>query len=144
MRIAIIGSRSIIDPWLLLEAISESGFEVTSIVSGGAKGADNLAERYASKYEIPITVLLADWDKHGKSAGMRRNAEVLAVCDAVIALWDGTSPGTKNTIDRAVYSMLPVFIKSPKTICKECGMTNGRHYKCPSQKQSPKQSGVAR
>jgi len=43
------------------------------LVSGGAKGADTLAERFAKELGIDCEVFLADWNKHGKAAGFIHN-----------------------------------------------------------------------
>ena len=74
-----------------------------SIVSGGAKGADSLAEAYAAARHIPIKVMHADWDKYGKSAGYKRNRqmhEFIANCPdrGCILFWDGKSKGTQHNI----------------------------------------------
>lgn len=69
------------------------------IVSGAAKGADSLGERYANERGYSLTKFPADWETHGKSAGAVRNAKMAAYADALIAFWDGRSKGTKNMID---------------------------------------------
>lgn len=71
------------------------------IVSGHAPGADALGERYAQEMGLQIELYPADWDQYGRAAGPRRNAEMAAVADALIAFWDGQSRGTKNMIDTA-------------------------------------------
>ena len=80
--------------------------ENTVIVSGGAKGADSLAEKYATANGIEIKVFPAEWSKYGKSAGPIRNKQMLdyisdGADSLVIAFWNGKSRGTKNTIDNA-------------------------------------------
>lgn len=69
------------------------------IVCGGARGADKLGERYAKERGLEINYYLADWDKHGKSAGYKRNAIMADNSDATVAFWDGKSRGTKHMID---------------------------------------------
>lgn len=71
------------------------------ILSGGARGADLLGERYAGEKGFRIEKYPAEWDKYGRAAGMRRNREMAEEADAVIAFWDGKSHGTKNMIDIA-------------------------------------------
>lgn len=71
------------------------------IVSGKARGADSLGEQYAAENGYEISAHPADWDKYGKSAGYRRNAEMAQEADALIAFWDGKSRGTKHMIDLA-------------------------------------------
>jgi hypothetical protein len=71
------------------------------IVSGTANGADKLGEVYAKERKYKITRFPADWNKHGKSAGVIRNKEMAEYSDALIAFWDGKSRGTKHMIDLA-------------------------------------------
>lgn len=111
MKTIIAGSRNIDLYSVLEDAVKESGFQITQVVSGGAKGVDRLGETYASKNNIPLTVSLADWEAYGRKAGIVRNQEMAAYADALIAIWDGTSPGTKNMIDEAKKRNLKVFVK---------------------------------
>lgn len=71
------------------------------IVAGGARGADRLAERFAKRRDFTLTIMKADWNTHGKSAGYLRNQEMADYADYLIAFWDGDSPGTKHMIDIA-------------------------------------------
>ena len=101
MRTIVAGSRNISDIRQLHAALVECGWVPTAIISGGARGADRLGEIWAGQMGLPLEVYHADWDKHGKSAGHRRNAEMAEVADALIALWDGQSRGTAGMIDLA-------------------------------------------
>lgn len=69
------------------------------ILCGKAKGADTLGERYAIENGIKVEYYPADWDKYGKSAGYRRNKEMVDNATAAVCFWDGKSKGTKHTID---------------------------------------------
>ena len=71
------------------------------IVSGGARGADKLGERYAKERGLKIEYYLPDWDKFGRAAGPIRNEQMAKVGDIVICFWDGVSRGTKTMIDYA-------------------------------------------
>ena len=82
------------------------------IVSGAYKGADLLGERYAAERNHTIKQFPADWRRYGKSAGLKRNNEMAAYADALIAFWDGESKGTKHMIDLATQADLKV-----KVIC---------------------------
>ena len=44
MKVIVTGSRIINDPAVVERAIDESGFTITELVSGGARGVDRLAE----------------------------------------------------------------------------------------------------
>ena len=80
------------------------------IISGMANGVDSLAVRYAKENNINLEEYPADWNKHGKSAGPIRNAEMAKAGDKLIAFWDGKSKGTKNMIDTAKKKNLSVHI----------------------------------
>ena len=75
MKIAVVGSRSFSDYDLLCKVMSE--YEPTLIVSGGAQGADSLAERYAREHGIELRVFKAQWGVYGKEAGFRRNRYIV-------------------------------------------------------------------
>ncbi len=76
------------------------------IISGGAKGADSLAERYARTRGIEIQVIPADWDAYGKRAGYVRNRKLYGeACGyehrGSLCFWDGESLGTQQHFDLA-------------------------------------------
>ena len=71
------------------------------VVSGTARGADRLGERYARERGYRIDRYPADWDRDGNSAGPIRNAKMADNAHALIAFWDGRSRGTKNMIETA-------------------------------------------
>lgn len=71
------------------------------IVSGTARGADSMGEKFAKSTGCNIRRMPAEWDKYGRSAGYIRNAEMADYADACIVFWDGVSPGTKHMIDLA-------------------------------------------
>lgn len=70
-----------------------------SIVSGKAKGADELAVIFAKEHDIICHEFPADWEKYGKSAGYVRNKQMAEVADGLVAFWDGKSKGTQNMIE---------------------------------------------
>jgi len=99
MKAAIIGSRSFNNYDLVLETLLEYENTITLIVSGGAKGADTLGERWAKEKNKEVLIFYPEWDKYGKSAGFRRNKDIIENSDIVFAFWDGVSKGTKSSID---------------------------------------------
>lgn len=112
MKVIIAGSRNIIDYSYVENAIKESQFEITEVVSGTAKGVDRLGEHYAAVNDIKLTKFPAQWDLYGKSAGHRRNADMATYADALIAIWDGKSKGTKHMIEEAGKRKLNVYLKT--------------------------------
>lgn len=91
---------------------------MTAVMQGGAKGADKLAADWAKRNELIVEHLPrpADWDKYqvpaGKKnpAGVIRNQQMAQEADALIAFWDGRSPGTKDMIEKATRANLEVHI----------------------------------
>lgn len=85
----------------------------TVVLSGGAKGVDSWAEKWARYYGLDVEVFPADWEKHGRRAGYLRNVDIVNACDRVVAFWDGASPGTRHTIEIARKAGKPVAIHRP-------------------------------
>ena len=113
MRVAIVGSRGVTDYDLIEQAVSRSGFLITSIISGGARGADTLALRYAwahGYWPDRWEEFLANWTKYGKVAGRIRNGQMADEADAIIAVWDGESAGTAHMIECGLQRKLPTYI----------------------------------
>lgn len=129
MKIIIAGGRNF-EHYILLkmkmnEILKNVQDEIT-IISGGAKGADLLGEKYAKEKGYKIKRIEADWDNinvagaiiktnnYGKSynanAGPQRNEKMANISDALVAFWDGISPGTKNMIGLAKTKGLNVRI----------------------------------
>ena len=80
------------------------------IVSGTARGADRLGERYAAERGYRVERFPADWDRDGIAAGPIRNSQMAAHADALVAFWDGKSRGTRDMIEKAKEHNLPVRI----------------------------------
>ena len=111
MRVIIAGGRDYHNYNTLLDAIVECNFNIQTVVSGGAKGVDALGERYAEGADVPLKIYRADWENNGRAAGPLRNQKMAENADALIALWDGKSRGTKNMIETATKMGLLVYVK---------------------------------
>lgn len=101
MKTIIAGSRTIKDGDLIDHAVSESGFTISKVLCGAAKGADILGRNYAKSKGIPVLEFPADWGKFGNAAGIIRNVAMANNADALVAIWDGKSRGTRHMIDEA-------------------------------------------
>lgn len=110
MKVIIAGSREGFELADVFEAMEDCEFDVSEVVSGTARGVDRLGEAWANANQIPIKRFPANWDGHGKSAGYVRNAQMAEYADALVALWDGKSKGTKHMIDLANGRDIPVYI----------------------------------
>lgn len=113
MRTIIAGSREITDYALVLNAIRESGFAITRVVSGRARGIDLLGERWAKSRGIPIDEYPAEWALYRGNAGHVRNVQMGNSADALIAIWDGCSTGTADMIAIARERRLKIHIAKP-------------------------------
>ncbi len=127
MKVIIAGDREFNDYDMLERAIEQSGFEITEVVSGGARGSDKLGELWAKAHKVPVKIFAADWDnikvkgaivktnqwkkKYNANAGFARNEEMASYAEALIALQpDGPTPGTQDMIKRGKAHKLQIHI----------------------------------
>lgn len=97
-RVLVCGGRNF-DKTLILVTWLRALHEIdpfSVVIEGGANGADRLARSWASLNDIPVSTYYAHWDLYGKSAGWRRNQQMLdeGKPDLVVAF-----PGGKGTAD---------------------------------------------
>ena len=85
----------------------------TTLLQGGARGIDAAAKAFFSNLGIPVENYPADWLRYGHSAGPRRNHQMAALGDTLLAVWDGESKGTKNMVTEARKRNLPVVVTRP-------------------------------
>jgi hypothetical protein len=112
MKLIIAGGRDIDDAGLVQLAIEDSGWgaSVTEVVSGGAPGIDSAGEAIAALHGIRVQRFPAEWHLHGRAAGPIRNEKMAIYGDRLVAIWDGSSRGTKNMIDQMKKLGKPVFV----------------------------------
>jgi len=101
MKVGIVGSREFKNYELFSDAMKQYLSDISWVVSGGAPGADSLAEKWAKENKKMLTIYPADWLNLGKKAGYVRNTDIVKNSDMIIAFWDGKSKGTKHTIGLA-------------------------------------------
>jgi len=95
------------------EAVAKSGIRISQVISGGAGGADRAGEIWAEKNEIKLVTIKPNWAM-GRGAGLIRNSEMVEQAEALIALYDGQSNGTKDTIDKMRLKGCHVFVLTTK------------------------------
>lgn len=104
LKCAIVGGRDF-DDYDFMKKVLDEKFDnlsfVESIVSGGAKGVDTLAERYAKEIGRPMVVFKPDYKRYGRGAALIRNTQIIEYSDVVYAFWDGRSNGTRDAINKA-------------------------------------------
>ena len=104
MKLMIAGSRSITN----IDLSQYVSNDIDLIISGGASGIDTLAEAYADKKRISKLILRPSYQRYGRGAPIIRNAQMVDIADEVLVIWDGSSKGTKNTIEYAQSKNKPV------------------------------------
>ena len=106
----IAGSRTYTDYEGLLTALASCPWTPTTVISGGARGVDRMGEQWAAEQKISLKIFTAHWDLFGKRAGYIRNEAMAGQAEALIALWDYQSKGTRNMIEIARRKGLKVFV----------------------------------
>jgi hypothetical protein len=119
MKVAIVGSRDFDDDLYgdMIHSLVYRMDKEDYVVSGGASGADSIAERAAQMYNVGRIIHAAHWEKHGKAAGPIRNALIVRDADVVFAFCADakTSRGTTNCILQAQKAGKPVYRYDAKT-----------------------------
>jgi hypothetical protein len=112
MKVIVAGSRDFNNfamLWNNLDHILKGENDVT-IISGCARGADNMGIQYAVEKGYDVIRMPADWDKHGRSAGYIRNVDMARIADMCVVFWDGTSRGTGHMIDICRERKIPCHV----------------------------------
>ena len=125
MNTIVAGSRkgvTLKDVW---QAMKDAPWDITAVLSGKAKGADELGETIAKAHHIPVYPYPADWKNidvpgaiirknqygtYNMLAGHQRNEKMAKNADALIAIWDGKSKGTADMIKRAKRHDLKIYV----------------------------------
>ena len=115
MKVIVAGSREIRDRETVGKAMDAAPFEINTLIHGGAKGVDTIAAKLTEikRFEnIEVEEYEADWASYGDAAGPKRNREMAKEADALIAVWDGESSGTRSMIREAIKHNLDIYIKN--------------------------------
>jgi len=99
LKLAVVGSKSF-NNYSIMEQVLTPRLPFV-LVSGGAKGADSLAERFARENDLETIIHFPEWKKYGRKAGYLRNSFIVRDCDFLVAFWNKKSKGTKMMIDLA-------------------------------------------
>lgn len=106
MKVAIIGSRHVKNPKVILNKIVEElPADCTEIVSGGAEGTDKLAEKFAVENNIKFTEISSE-------SPLEKSQKLADYADCLIAFWDCTSKGTA-----VIISTFTKVSKHVKIVC---------------------------
>lgn len=108
-KIAIVGSRDyprLDDVWEFVATLPDTA----TVVSGGARGVDTAAEEAARARGLAVEIFPADWNTYGKSAGFRRNADIVNAADEVVAFIYRNSKGASHSVELARRAGKPVRV----------------------------------
>ena len=111
MRTIIAGSRTIIDHNILSNVVSKCGWHITTVLTGLAHGVDFLGVMWAIDNGIKLEKYPANWKEYGISAGYKRNLQMAIKAEALIAIWDGKSRGTRHMIELAGEYLLKIHVE---------------------------------
>lgn len=110
MRLLICGGRDYDDFERVHLVLKGMPVPITTIIEGGASGADHCAAMFARAADIPLETYKADWKTYGRYAGPLRNTRMLTEGkpDMVIAFPGGK--GTANMIMQAKQRGVHVIV----------------------------------
>jgi predicted Rossmann fold nucleotide-binding protein DprA/Smf involved in DNA uptake len=104
VRVAIVGSRRFSEPTRVTDYVNSLP-PGASIITGSASGVDAAATKAARAKGIAVQVIPASFDELADaSRSAARNQRLVDACDVLVAFWDGSSKGTRATVDRALGS----------------------------------------
>lgn len=110
MRVAIVGSRRFADTTQVVDYVNSLPPRA-SIVTGSASGVDAAATKAARAKGMAVQVLPASFEElSDASKAAARNQKLIDLCDVLVAFWDGSSKGTRSTVDRALDSGKEVHV----------------------------------
>ncbi|MCA3109873.1 MAG: hypothetical protein ING91_19280 [Rhodocyclaceae bacterium] len=114
MKTIIAGSRRGIPMSAVRTAWESCPWKITTVLCGCSSGVDQWGAALARESGLPVEFFPADWDQFGKAAGPIRNRKMLRRAQALIAVWDGRSPGTLDMITAARKAGIPTHIITEK------------------------------
>jgi hypothetical protein len=109
MRVIIAGSRTITDCHMVSAFLDYIGISPSVVLCGGARGVDRCGADWARNKGITVEHFPADWARYGRRAGYIRNADMAKTADALVLIWDGSSPGSKNMKKLAERYSLKIY-----------------------------------
>lgn len=112
MKTIVAGPRHITDREVVRAAMNSCPWDITTVISGRARGVDTIGEELANAANVTLALFPANWKRFGNSAGPKRNTEMASYADALIAIWDQTvkSRGTRSMIDIAYKAGLRIRV----------------------------------
>ncbi len=124
MRVLFSGSRSWKDRAKIEDVVLSLDWNYDTIIHGACpNGADAIVDETAYENDYNIEDYPANWTLYGDPAGNIRNQEMVDLAiDYAYFFWDGTSPGTKDCIERVLKAKIPhkvIAAKGKETVVQE-------------------------
>ena len=114
MKVAIVGSRRFPDLQRVEEYVSSLP-GASSIVTGSASGVDAAATKAARGRGLHVQVVAASFDElRDAERAAERNRKLIGMSDVLVAFWDGSSEGTRKTIERALEAGKELHVFLPR------------------------------
>lgn len=79
MRVLVCGGRDFSDRVFLNRVllVVDAKCPITTVIEGGAAGADRMARAWAERHGVEVVTFPADWELYGRRAGPVRNLKML-------------------------------------------------------------------
>lgn len=110
-RVLVCGGRDFSDWSRLVDVLDDlhANRDFTTLIEGGAKGADTMAYSWAGANKVEVLTFPADWERHGRGAGPIRNRQMLEEGrpDLVVAFPGGR--GTASMVSLATDAGVEVI-----------------------------------
>lgn len=110
LRIIVTGGRDFHDRARVNAALDllHSRKKITTLVEGGARGADRLAREWAIRHYVEVLTFEADWEHHQGNAGRIRNAKMARAGANLVVAFPG-GKGTRHMVSVATLNGIPVW-----------------------------------
>lgn len=108
-RVLVTGSRRWTDAATIRTALVEQWGDGDAVLVSGAcpTGADRIAEMFWTRWGGHVERYPADWTRHGRSAGFRRNTELVTAGHHLPGLHPGSLPRGQHTAQLAEAADIP-------------------------------------
>ena len=108
LRVLVTGGRDFTDAVVIKEALMDIEQRPDLIIHGDAAGADRVAGQVAAKLGLEVWKFPANWARYGKSAGPRRNYQMIQEGRPTHVLAFPGGAGTANMVKQASKAGLPI------------------------------------
>ncbi len=110
MKLIIAGAHTFTDYQRLCQVLAPDRHRITQVLTGGARGAEQLGYRWAWRHVVKHQLFRAEWERFGKAAGVRRNHQLAQAGDVLVVFGDGQAPGTAHLIQCMQERGKPVVV----------------------------------